>query len=160
VKPAVTTSPPPGQFAETVDPPKPVAGETQATQAQALYQHIARQPFFNGLSDRHLRLLAESAWEIKFEPGQTIFSEGSPANRFYLILTGKVLLQAEKPDRNVFPVQTRRRSGLVLAFSALFPDLERPRCRTDRNHFFLWHPAAGTVRARSRTGLSTYEKGG
>jgi len=120
VKPAVTTSPPPGQFAESVDPPEPVAGETQATQAQALYQHIARQPFFNGLSDRHLRLLAESAWEMKFEPGQAIFSEGSPANRFYLILTGKVLLQAEKPDRNVFPVQTLG-PGDDLGWSWLFP---------------------------------------
>ena len=117
---AATPPPPPDQFAETFDQPDPVAGETHAAQALALYRHIARQPFFKGLSIHHLHRLAESAWEMKFEPGQTIFSEGSPANRFYLILTGKVLLQAEKPDRNVFPIQTLG-PGDDLGWSWLFP---------------------------------------
>ncbi len=120
MKTAATTPPPPDPFAETFDQPDPVAGETHATQALALYRHIARQPFFKGLSIHHLHRLAESAWEMKFEPGQTIFSEGSPANRFYLILTGKVVLEAEKPDRNVAPVQTLG-PGHDLGWSWLFP---------------------------------------
>ena len=40
---------------------------------------------------------------MKFETGATIFEEGSPANRFYLILTGRVELSAEMEDRNVIP---------------------------------------------------------
>ena len=60
--------------------------------SQALYALIAQQPFFKGLNPQQLQLLAGSALEMKFETGATIFEEGSPANRFYLILTGRVEL--------------------------------------------------------------------
>ena len=73
------------------------------TLSLALYTLIAKQPFFKGLNSQQLQLLAGSALEMKFETGATIFEEGSPANRFYLILTGRVELSSEMEDRNVIP---------------------------------------------------------
>jgi CRP-like cAMP-binding protein len=57
---------------------------------------------------------------MKFETGAVIFEEGSPANRFFLILTGRVVLSSEMEDRNVIPVQTLG-PGDDLDWSWLFP---------------------------------------
>jgi CRP-like cAMP-binding protein len=86
----------------------------------SLYVLIAQQPFFKGLNSRQLQLLAASALEMKFATGATILVEGSPANRFYLILTGRVELTSEMEDRNVIPVQTLG-PGDDLGWSWLFP---------------------------------------
>ena len=90
------------------------------TLSQELYALIAQQPFFKGLNSQQLQLLAVSALEMKFETGATIFEEGSPANRFYLILTGRVELSSEMEDRNVIPVQTIG-PGEDLGWSWFFP---------------------------------------
>ncbi len=88
--------------------------------SQELYELIERQPFFKGLNSRHLQLLAASALEMKFETGATIFREGSPANRFFLILTGRVELSSEMEDRNIIPILTLG-PGDDLGWSWLFP---------------------------------------
>jgi CRP-like cAMP-binding protein len=90
------------------------------TLSQELYALIAQQPFFRGMTPQQLQLLAGSALEMKFETGATIFEEGSPANRFYLILTGGVELSSEMEDRNVIPIQTLG-PGDDLGWSWLFP---------------------------------------
>ena len=76
--------------------------------------------FCKGLNSQQLQMLAASALEMKFETGATIFEEGSPANRFYLILTGRVELSSEMEDRNVIPIQTLG-PGDDLGWSWLFP---------------------------------------
>jgi len=88
---------------------------------QSLYTLIARQPFFKGMNAHQLQLLADSALEMKFETGQKIFESGSPANRFYLILEGKVVLASEltEPGKTL-PVQTLG-PGDNLGWSWLFP---------------------------------------
>jgi CRP-like cAMP-binding protein len=90
------------------------------TFSQELYGLIAQQSFFKGLNPQQLQLLAASALEMKFETGAIIFEEGSPANRFFLILTGRVQLSSEMEDRNVIPVQTLG-PGDDLGWSWLFP---------------------------------------
>ena len=88
--------------------------------AAALRVLIAQQPFLKGLNPRQLQLLADSALEMKFETGATIFEEGSPANRFYMILTGRVELSSEMDNRNKIPIQTLV-PGDDLGWSWLFP---------------------------------------
>jgi|GEM_PF-412630 len=88
--------------------------------SQELYVLIAQQPFFKDLSPNYLQLLAASALLMKFETGASIFEEGSPANRFYLILKGQVVLSSEMEDRNVIPIQTLG-PGDDLGWSWLFP---------------------------------------
>ncbi len=58
---------------------------------------------------------------MKFETGQTIFQEGCPANRFYLILSGSVVLESELAEPGkMLPVQTLG-AGENLGWSWLFP---------------------------------------
>ena len=51
---------------------------------------LAGVPFFNGLAPADLALIAAAAREESVEPGATIFREGSPADRLYIILEGTV----------------------------------------------------------------------
>ena len=90
------------------------------TASQLLYNLVAQQPFFKGLNPHQLQLLADCAMEIQFETGQSILQEGSPANRFYLILEGKVMLESELPDHELVPLQTLG-PGDDLGWSWLFP---------------------------------------
>ncbi len=100
---------------------KPVAIAAGSELARALYSLIAAQPFFKGLGSRQLQVLAESALEMNFEAGQKIFEAGSPANRFYLILEGKVVLESELAEHGVMlPIQTLG-PGDNLGWSWLFP---------------------------------------
>jgi CRP-like cAMP-binding protein len=100
--------------------PVSAASDSSDALAASLYALIKQQPFFKGLNTRQLQLLADSALEMKFETGATIFEEGSPANRFYLILEGRVVLASEMEDRNVIPIQTLG-PGDDLGWSWLFP---------------------------------------
>jgi CRP/FNR family cyclic AMP-dependent transcriptional regulator len=106
----------------TPQPVTPVSAMLDSSDALALslYRLIANQPFFKGLNSRQLQLLAASALEMKFETGTTIFAEGSPANRFFLVLTGRVELSSEMEDRNVISIQTLG-PGDELGWSWLFP---------------------------------------
>ena len=115
MNPAAVNVPPPG-------PVTPVSAAPVLSEAssQALYALIAQQPFFKGLKTQQLQLLADSALEMKFETGAILFEEGSPANRFYLILEGRVVLTSEMEDRSVIPVQTLG-PGDELGWSWLFP---------------------------------------
>ena len=110
-----------------VAPPSPLTGELKLlateetrTLSQQLYDLIIRQPFFKGLSVAHLQLLADSALEMRFETGQLIFTEGSPANRFYLMLEGKVTLESEAKEHGTIMIQTLG-PGDDLGWSWLFP---------------------------------------
>ena len=93
---------------------------SQPSQTTALCQLIAQQPFFKGLTARHLQLLTESAMEMEFSPGQSILQEGNPANRFYLILAGKVALETELGDQGLVPIEILG-AGDDLGWSWLFP---------------------------------------
>ncbi len=84
------------------------------------YALIARQPFFKGLSVRHLEPLTDDALEMQFVPDQQIFRDGSQANRFFVILEGKVVLESESEDGGVIPIQTLG-PGDDLGWSWLFP---------------------------------------
>jgi CRP/FNR family transcriptional regulator, cyclic AMP receptor protein len=94
--------------------------EADKTLAQPLYTLIAEQPFFKGLTAAHLQLLTDSAFERRFEKGQMIFHEGSPANRFFVILEGKVALESEVKERGTVVIQTLG-PGEDLGWSWLFP---------------------------------------
>lgn len=80
-----TTTPHQDQFTEVPDKPGSSTIEAGSPGSRSLFTIIARQPFFQGLDKHQLQPLTESALEMKFEPAQSIFQEGSPANRFYLI---------------------------------------------------------------------------
>jgi CRP/FNR family cyclic AMP-dependent transcriptional regulator len=88
---------------------------------EALFTLIAAQPFFKGLNPQQLQLLADSALEMKFEAGEKIFEPGSPANRFYLILEGKVVLESELAEPGAMLAVQTLGPGDNLGWSWLFP---------------------------------------
>src|SRR3954467_2841780 len=77
-------------------------------------------PFFKGLSPEHLKMLSGYGMHVQFKAGETIFREGDIANRFYLIETGKVMLESHLKDGPSIPIQTIGK-GDVLGWSWLFP---------------------------------------
>ena len=65
-----------------------------APERAALEKEVAAHPFLIGMSDRHVRLLADCAMRSHFHAGEVIFREGEAANRFYLIERGKIALES------------------------------------------------------------------
>ncbi len=59
-----------------------------------LEAQVAAHPFLCGISEHHVRLLADCAMRSHFEAEDVIFREGEGANRFYLIERGKVALES------------------------------------------------------------------
>ena len=96
------------------------SGVTNSNSSSHLRTLVAQQPFFKGLNDRQLQLLAEAAMEKQFVPGEWIFRQGDPANRFYLILDGKVLIESEVKNRGMLPIRTLG-PGDDLGWGWLFP---------------------------------------
>lgn len=75
-------------------------------------------------SDRHVRLLAGCANRIHFDEGHIIFRKGETANRFYLIESGTVQLEATaESDGRAILVDTIG-SGELLGWSWLFAPYE------------------------------------
>jgi CRP/FNR family transcriptional regulator, cyclic AMP receptor protein len=85
-----------------------------------LRETITRHPFFNGMKPAHLDIVVHGAREAKFEAGATLFREREPANRFFLIQKGKVLLEAHDPADGTVPVQELG-VGELLGWSWLLP---------------------------------------
>jgi len=81
---------------------------------------LAEHPFTRGLKLEHIRALTDNALRMHYEPGQIIFCEGDPANRFYLIEQGKVSLEARRGERAPLTIQMIG-PGDVLGWSWLFP---------------------------------------
>jgi CRP-like cAMP-binding protein len=100
----------------------PASRETdrESDRRQSLRILLAQQPFFEGLSTHHLQFFTDSAREMRFAPGESILAEGQPADRFYIIMEGRVVLGAELEDRGIVPVQTLG-PGDGLGWSWLFP---------------------------------------
>ena len=80
----------------------------------AALEEIAGHPFLQDLCKDHLEALASCAMRIRFAAGDLIFREGDPANRFYLLIEGKVALEAQN-ERGRIAIQTIG-AGDVLAF--------------------------------------------
>jgi CRP-like cAMP-binding protein len=54
------------------------------------FPFLRRVSLFKGLSDEEIRLVAESCAEEARDPGDVIFVEGSTADRFYIVMEGRV----------------------------------------------------------------------
>lgn len=85
---------------------------------------LAEQPFLKGLSAQQIELLADNAIPAEFKTDELIFKEGSPANRFYILLSGEVALESPCPkcddERGTVLIETVG-AGSVLGWSWLFP---------------------------------------
>lgn len=85
----------------------------------ATEMELCEHPFVKGLRPEHRELLLESATPTTVRAGEVIFRPGNPANRFFLIETGRVVLETCTPKHDVVVIQSLG-PGEVLGWSWLF----------------------------------------
>ena len=74
--------------------------------------------FFKGLSDEDIAILLQNAVVSEEEKSTLLFSQGDPANRFYILLEGRVkLFTANEEGKKV-----------LLKFSTRSPALQKQPC--------------------------------
>ena len=81
---------------------------------------VALHPFLVGMNHKQLALLTDCAMVVQFKKGQVIFREGESANRFYLIETGKVILESSGALGDPVVIDTIG-AGDLLGWSWMFP---------------------------------------
>jgi CRP-like cAMP-binding protein len=81
---------------------------------------LAHQRFLDGMRDDHLDALASAASEVWFPAGQRIFAEGGHVDKFWLLESGYVILDAQVPGESPAVVGTVGMGGL-LGWSWLLP---------------------------------------
>jgi len=80
-------------------------------------------PFFEDMEDLHVDRLMAMAREVGFVKDQILFREGDAARQFYIILTGKVVLEltTSRGRSRVLTVE----EGYGLGWSFLLPETGR-----------------------------------
>ena len=92
---------------------------------KTLAAHSMKHNLLDELKPHHIDELLKKAEEVEFTPGQIVFREGEPANRFYLIQSGKVVVESQTRSGAPIHIETLG-AGDVLGWSWLFPS-------------FAWH---------------------
>lgn len=100
-------------------------GEPRSIRFPEIEQRLAAHPFLKGMSPHHFELLALCAMPTEFDAGQIIFRAGEPANGFYLIESGAVVLEG-KTSAGIPVVIDTVSAGEPLGWSWLLPP-------------YLWH---------------------
>lgn len=86
---------------------------------RTLDELIAATPIFAGLADTHLALIAGCGRNEHVAAGTVLLREGEPADRFFLIRRGAVVLEVHAPGRGGLPIETLH-AGDVVGWSWLF----------------------------------------
>jgi len=92
---------------------------------------VALHPFLAGMNRTQLARLTDCAMASHFKAGQVIMREGELANRFYLIESGKVVLESGEGFGQPAVVETIG-AGDLLGWSWMFPP-------------YVWHFTARAV---------------
>jgi CRP-like cAMP-binding protein len=100
-------------------------------QPEPMATRVALHPFLAGMDHTHLALLTDCAIPVHFKKGQTILRKDEFANRFYLIESGKVVLECGEGFGDPVIVETIGAGDLV-GWSWMFPP-------------YVWHFTARAV---------------
>lgn len=68
---------------------------------RTIAQYLPDHPFFAGLDDQALDLMAGCATNAHFHTGQYLFREGRPADTFYVVRRGLIALESRGPTGSV-----------------------------------------------------------
>jgi CRP/FNR family transcriptional regulator, cyclic AMP receptor protein len=109
----------------------PPAKKGKRIEPEPMTTRVALHPFLAGMNHTQLALLTDCAIAAHFKPGQIILREGELANRFYLIESGKVVLESGEDFGEPVIVETIG-AGDLLGWSWMFPP-------------YVWHFTARAV---------------
>ncbi len=89
-----------------------------------LFQFLKSVYFFQDLSDQEIEKIQKVCHEISYQKGEIIFKEGSPADRFYIVLEGAVEVWKDYSDlrKDLLAVHGR---GHLFGEMALIDELPR-----------------------------------
>ena len=88
--------------------------------SESLADILSQNPWFRGLEPDHFEKLVAIAGLGKWAEGQTIFSEGAPDAKLYLILEGRVAIEKYVPGRGRVTLLTLGPSE-IFGWSAVVP---------------------------------------
>jgi CRP/FNR family transcriptional regulator, cyclic AMP receptor protein len=71
---------------------------------RTLAEYLPEHPFFAGLDAATLELVVGCAWNVHFREGETLFRTGEPADTFYVIRRGRVVLDIHDPRRGTLVI--------------------------------------------------------
>jgi CRP/FNR family cyclic AMP-dependent transcriptional regulator len=94
--------------------------KTKRPEIESMATRVALHPFLAGMNPTQLALLTDCAIPVHFKKGQTILREGEMANRFYLIESGKVVLESGEGFGDPVIIETLG-AGDLLGWSWMFP---------------------------------------
>jgi CRP-like cAMP-binding protein len=110
------------------------------TPGEPIAVRVSLHPFLAGMNPHHLMLLTECASPTHFRKGETILNEGDHADYFYLLESGKVVIEAIADAQKHVLVETIG-AGELLGWSWMFPP-------------YTWHFTARAVEATDTLVLS------
>lgn len=87
---------------------------------ESLERILSEHPFFKDLSPEYITLITGCAANGVFQEGEFLFKEGDPADKFFVIRRGKVMVETHVPNRGPVAIQSRE-AGEVLGWSWLVP---------------------------------------
>jgi CRP/FNR family cyclic AMP-dependent transcriptional regulator len=87
---------------------------------RTIEQYLPDHPFFAGLDQEALAIVAGCATNVSFAPGEFLFREGQPADQFFVVRRGRVALQVHGPTAGTMVVDTAD-AGDVVGWSWLVP---------------------------------------
>ncbi len=96
-----------------------------------LKEQIINHPFLCTMSQENQELVTKNAKRVEYAPGEIIFRQGEPANRLFLIDSGRVNLESAQGGGQSVRIQTLGEKE-VIGWSWLFPP-------------FSWHFTARAV---------------
>ncbi len=73
---------------------------------RGIRQLLEDHPFFSGLDAHTLEFVAGCGHNVHFDAGEYIFREGEPADRLYVLRSGRVALELAAADRDLLIVDT------------------------------------------------------
>src|SRR6516164_10203580 len=130
--------------------------KTKRPEIESMATRVALHPFLAGMNPTQLALLTDCAIPVHFKKGQTILREGEMANRFYLIESGKVVLESGEGFGDPVIIETLG-AGDLLGWSWMFPPYVwhfTARAAEPTNAIFFYGTILRILRARSFLGLS------
>jgi CRP/FNR family transcriptional regulator, cyclic AMP receptor protein len=87
---------------------------------ETLDKILREHPFLKGLEEIHLDLITGCAANVVFKKNEFLFHAGDPANLFYFIRNGRVVIETYIPGKGPVKIQSRS-EGDVTGWSWLIP---------------------------------------
>jgi CRP-like cAMP-binding protein len=100
-------------------------------ESEPMAERVALHPFLAGMSRTHLALLTDCAIPVYFKKEQIVLQEGEFANRFYLIESGRVVLESGVEFGDPVAIEEIG-PGDLLGWSWMFPP-------------YVWHFTARAI---------------